>query len=106
MPIERDDDWLVDEMGKAGDPMIRIAGEVLKLLRTKSKDYNSEVARDQYWVFGLKSLVQMLWTKVLRMVSLAKTEQIPNHESLEDTAKDLIAYSLFTVDWLRRNKDA
>lgn len=113
MPAERDDglavtdDQLVNAMALASDPMIRIAGEVLQLLRTKSQDYNAEVPRDQYWVFGLKSLVQMLWTKVLRLVSLTRKDasgQLVKHESVEDTCKDLVAYSLFTIDWLRRNK--
>jgi hypothetical protein len=94
---------IVDAMLSAEDPLIRILGEVLVLQRNKAADYNaSSVKRDDYWAFGLKSFVQMLWTKVLRLRSLVIDDRAPKNESIEDTAKDLIVYSLFMIEWMRR----
>lgn len=97
------DDQLVVAMTNSEDPLIKVLGEIMQLQRRKSADYNaSNVSRDEYWPFGRKSFVQMLWTKVLRLRSLVADDRTPQNESIEDTAKDLIVYSLFMIEWMRR----
>lgn len=96
---------IVEAMLQAEDPLLRILGSVMTLQRKKAADYNaSSIARDDYWIFGPKSFVQMLWTKVLRLRSLVLDDRAPQNESIEDTAKDLIVYSLFMIEWLERNR--
>lgn len=101
--MQLSDDDVVRAMTTAEDPLLKILGEVMMLQRRKANDYNgTQVSRDEYWPFGLKSFVQMLWTKVLRLRSLIADGRVPANESIEDTAKDLIVYSLFMIEWMRR----
>jgi hypothetical protein len=44
----------------------------------------------------------MLWTKVLRLHSLDSKGGAAVHESVEDTAKDIINYAVFLIEWKRR----
>lgn len=80
------------------------------LVLKKSEDYNGTAhpgeARDAYFPFGTVSYAQMLFTKALRFVSLARKEgKDPNFEGLEDTALDIINYASFFIDWSTRQRE-
>lgn len=80
---------------------------VLRLRTTKAQDYNNGgVSLRDYFPFGLTSYVQMLFTKVMRLVSLVKSgrEHNATHESSRSTIADLANYSLYCLeqvdDWI------
>jgi len=77
---------------------------VKELMVKKSRDYGNEDLH-AYFPFGHKSYVQMLFTKVMRLVSLSRraTEK-PNFESRYDSVIDLINYSVFYLDYLQRDQ--
>jgi hypothetical protein len=79
--------------------------ECAELLERKSQDYNSNgIDRDDYYLYGRKSLMTMIHTKTLRLRSLI--DQCPtdvNFESIQDTLKDLANYSAIWIDWERRH---
>lgn len=77
-------------------------GEAGLLSLAKAGDYNSGLARDQYFPLGLASYAQMLHTKSLRLVSLATKPSAAAFESTRDTGLDTINYASFLVDWLTR----
>jgi hypothetical protein len=88
-------------MVESEDPVVRVFGEVIQLREKKSADYNAGAVKLQdYFPFGTKSYVQMIWTKALRLRSLAG-EREPKNESLEDTCKDIMNYAAFMVAHLR-----
>jgi hypothetical protein len=73
----------------------------IKLMEKKHEDYQSEgVELKDYFPFGSESYVQMLHVKTTRLVSLVRKEADPNYESIEDTVRDLINYSVFYLDFL------
>lgn len=63
----------------------------------KGADYNNNIKLEDYFPFGLKSYVQEINKKNLRLVSLARSEQVPNNESIEDTLLDMINYCDFAL---------
>lgn len=72
----------------------------------KHEDYNQgAVTLDAYFPFGDYSYVQMLHVKILRLVSLCSQDPTtkPNYESIEDTLLDLLNYTVFYLDFIRRN---
>lgn len=74
------------------------------LSNKKAQDYQGGgVSRDAYFPFGLKSYVQMLVVKTNRLVSLAEQADAPKHESVADSAKDIINYAAFLVERLERD---
>jgi hypothetical protein len=77
-------------------------GEAGLLFMKKGQDYGTHGERDDYFPFGLQSYAQMLWVKALRLVSLAKAPRETNFEGVRDTLLDLISYSCFAADWLKR----
>lgn len=80
---------------------LELCTPVAELVARKSQDYqNGPVKHDEYFVFGGKSFVQMLRTKVLRLTSLVSTDANPNFESINDTVQDLLAYTVFYLDYL------
>lgn len=88
--------------------------KTLEILIKKSLDYNGERARQQdfriddprvdYFPFGDKSYVHMIWTKVLRIKNILETEEKPNFEGVEDSIIDLVAYSMFYWSYLQDKK--
>ena len=73
------------------------------ILRKKSEDYGTvgDYAKKRYFPFGHKSYVQMIHTKVQRLIALVTQEGGPNFESLDDTLLDLINYAAFYSEWLQ-----
>lgn len=88
-----------------GKRFLELMGPIAVLIEAKDKDYNSAVPLDSYFPFGHRSYVQMLHTKINRLVSLVETGQTPKFESIEDTIRDNIAYSAFYLDWLQRKTE-
>jgi hypothetical protein len=86
---------------------VRVLEECIDLQESKSRDYqnpNSTVRQAMYYPRGMDTIHDILHAKMLRATSLleaAHAGQAPNHESLEDTYKDLINYASFAVSWLR-----
>jgi hypothetical protein len=77
----------------------------LQIVVKKHEDYGNEVlGLKTYFPFGLTSYAQMLHVKSQRLVSLAKTGQQPNYESLEDTVKDMINYAVFLLDAINKGE--
>lgn len=72
--------------------------DALALCRTKSQDYNAVVGRDAYFPLGLPSYAHEIYKKGLRLINLSSTKAQPNHESVRDTALDLINYSTFLAE--------
>lgn len=91
---------------------VHVLRECIDLQNSKSRDYqnpNSTVRQADYYRLGMDSIYDMLHTKMLRIKSLLEAVKHgggkPNHESIEDTLKDLINYSSFGVAWLRKGID-
>lgn len=73
---------------------VQILKEAAELKEAKSKDYQgSQFSEADYFPFGHKSYIHMLWTKILRIRSVSEQEGDVNFESLEDSLKDLSVYS-------------
>ena len=70
----------------------------------KVSDYhNNEITIDDYFPFGLKSYVQMINLKVMRLRSLCDVDKI-NNESLNDTLIDLVNYTEMAYNFLEGKK--
>jgi len=97
---------------------IAVLYECADIQESKSKDYRNDLSRIKhidYMPRGALSIMEMIHTKTTRLWSLIEaceqdSKHKPNHESIEDSAKDLINYSSFLVAFLRgkiegQNKD-
>lgn len=82
-----------------------VVSEVGDLVDKKNRDYQGKfVQLEEYFPFGSKSYVQMIWVKALRLRSLSQESKVPQFESLEDTCNDIIAYAVFMKDYLNKAK--
>ena len=87
------------------------AQQILKdaaiLKEQKSKDYQgSQWAESDYFPYGHQSYLHMMWTKMLRIRSVAEREgDDVNFESLEDSLIDMINYSAMYAAWIENEKD-
>lgn len=71
---------------------------------SKVSDYhNNKITIDDYFPFGLKSYIQMINLKVMRLRSLCDVKQI-NNESLNDTLIDLVNYTEMAYNFLEGKK--
>lgn len=83
---------------------LRVLKEAYHLQVSKGKDYqnpNSTVVQADYYPNGVKTIQDIIWAKCLRARSLLESGDVPKHESLEDTYKDMINYASFAVAYLR-----
>lgn len=93
------------------EEFMRLAAQVAALVDKKGQDYGNETAKlGTYFPFHHYSYVQMLWVKVLRLLSLTRKHEIspelkPNFESVEDTTNDLIAYAIFYKSFLEKRNN-
>lgn len=75
----------------------------LKLIQSKGADYNAGgVRRDDYWLYGERSIMHCIWQKTLRLRSLIDSGYLPVHESMQDTLMDLINYCLFLAMYSKK----
>ena len=83
------------------EEFLKLCEPIAELVGAKHDDYNATTVRlEDYFPFGDKSYVHMLFTKVLRMVSLAHNPKQPRFESVQDSVYDLIAYAIFYTKYL------
>lgn len=86
------------------DLSITIMEEAIALKKRKSKDYQgSQFTQDDYFPFKHQSYLHMLWTKMLRIRSVAEQDEA-NFESLEDSLIDMINYCGMYASAVRRGK--
>jgi len=68
--------------------------KAMEIQQRKGEDYNAgKVKFEDYFIFGHKSYVQMLYLKALRLVSLVEKESAPNFDGIDDTLIDLAVYA-------------
>ena len=84
---------------RAQDVLLQAA----KLKDLKEADYqDSSITETDYFPFGHQSYIQMIWTKMMRIRSVAETENSkPNFESLSDSLVDIINYAAMYSAWLQ-----
>ena len=88
------------------DKAALILQEAADLKVKKSKDYQGgKWSEKDYFPFGDTSYIHMMWTKMLRIRSVAEDRKEVNFESLEDSLLDMINYSAMYIAYLR-NKDS
>ena len=88
---------------------IKVLDECKELQLKKAEDYqnpNSNIKQADYYPNGCASIFDMMNTKMLRLRSVIETLQYnPQHkqnfESIEDSAKDVINYASFFVEFYR-----
>jgi hypothetical protein len=88
---------------------VKVLQECIDLQLKKSMDYQnpkSTVKQADYYRKGLTTIFDIIHAKYLRMKSLIETleqnpDMVPEFESLEDSAKDLINYASFFVAYSR-----
>lgn len=88
---------------------IKVLRECIVVQIAKSHDYqnpNSNVVQADHYRRGIDTIFDTMNGKMLRIQSLLEAVQNdpnakPNHESIEDSFKDLINYASFGVSWLR-----
>ena len=87
------------------DKAAEILKEAADLKVKKSADYQSGMwSEKDYFPFGDQSYIHMMWTKMLRIRSVAEKQDV-NFESLEDSLLDMINYSAMYIAYLR-SKDS
>lgn len=87
---------------------IKVLRECIELQLKKSNDYqnpNSNVVQSMHYRRGIDTIHDMIWQKLLRAQSILESKSEPNHESLEDTYKDIVNYCSFAVAYLRGEID-
>lgn len=77
---------------------VQVLHECAELQRSKGEDYN-RVPQAEYYPNGLDDIYCMMHQKMTRLKSLMKADGVPNFESMDDTARDLINYTSFFVEW-------
>ena len=92
---------------------VKVLQECIDLQNKKANDYqnsSSRIRQADYYPNGCLTIHDIMHSKMLRMKSVmeAMTNDpvyMPNFESLEDSAKDLINYASFFVAYLRGEID-
>lgn len=85
---------------------VSLLQECIDLMQTKGEDYNSGTVRHvEYYRRGLDSIIDMCHQKILRITSVVEDGGTANHESLQDSFKDLINYAAYGACYLRGTLD-
>ena len=92
---------------------VKVLKECIELQLKKAKDYqnpHSTINQADYYPGGLYTILDIIQGKALRIRSVLQAMQNdksykPNYESLEDSAKDLINYASFFVEYSRGKMD-
>ena len=88
---------------------IKVLQECAEIQTKKGTDYQNEHSRIKqadYYPNGVSTLLDINHAKMLRMQSVVAAMQAdptyePNFESIEDSAKDMINYCSFTIEYCR-----
>lgn len=92
---------------------VEVLRECIVLQTSKGADYQStksSIRQADYYPTGCLTIWEIMHAKMLRMrsimeASLADPEHKVNHESIEDSAKDLANYASFLVSYARGRMD-
>lgn len=92
---------------------IKVLDECANLQRKKGNDYqnpHSIIRQADYYPRGVSTLLDIVHAKMLRLRSVIAamehdTSYVPNFESVEDSAKDMINYCSFIVSYCRGGMD-
>lgn len=85
-----------------GEEFDKTVAPIRALIAKKGQDYNHAVKLEEYFPFGDRSHVQMIYVKAMRLRSLVQQDRQPNFDSVLDTAQDLLAYTAFYLDFLEK----
>ena len=77
-----------------------------KIYEKKTNDYDNSLSKDDYWIYGYKSLIHEINKKVLRLRSLESIGFDNKCESATDTCLDLINYTAFLYEMLRKENES
>ena len=77
---------------------VQVLAECADLMKRKGAAYNG-FPQAQYYPYGLRDIWYMCWTKVKRLESQIICEGEKNFEGIEDSARDLINYAAFLVEF-------
>jgi hypothetical protein len=88
---------------------LKVLQECAEIQAKKSNDYqnpNSRIVQADYYPRGVSTILDIIHGKVLRLRSVTEAMEldpsyVPNFESVEDSAKDLINYASFLVAYSR-----
>ena len=88
---------------------LKVLQECAEIQAKKSNDYqnpNSRIVQADYYPRGVSTILDIIHGKVLRLRSVTEAMEldpsyVPNFESVEDSAKDLINYAAFLVAYSR-----
>lgn len=99
---KKPEDWQAPDFSWI-DNLPDLFKEATKIQMLKDHDYNSKSNLDDYFPFGLTSYIQMIYIKALRMVNIAKQNNIKN-ESMEDSLVDLVNYASFMFNKMKEDQ--
>lgn len=86
---------------------MKVVERVAELVDKKGQDYNGRESVHDYFPFHHKSYVQMLWVKLMRILHVTKKQDAGeklNFETAQDSVEDLLAYTVFYLDYLQKEK--
>lgn len=83
---------------------IEVLEECADLMRAKGKAYN-RVPQAEYYPHGVLSIWTMMHQKMTRMKSLMDHDGDNQYESMEDSARDLINYTAFLIEFMEGKMD-
>ena len=84
---------------------IEVLEECAELMRKKGQDYNN-IPQAEYYPNGLSDIWVMMHQKMTRLRSLLKSESDKeNFESIQDSARDLINYAAFFIEFADEKMD-
>lgn len=81
-----------------------VLGECAKLMEQKGAAYNG-FPQAEYYPYGMRDIWYMCFTKVKRLESQIIRDGEHNFESIEDSARDLINYAAFLVEFAEGKMD-
>ena len=87
---------------------VKVLKECIDLQIKKGQDYQnseSDILQAMHYRRGVDTIHDIMIGKMMRATSLIESGNNPNHESLEDTYKDLINYASFAVSYIRGTMD-
>lgn len=82
----------------------KIASEIVDLVKRKNKDYGNSFDKTLN-EYGATAYFLRIEDKISRLKSLTKSkDQNVNDESIEDTLKDIVGYTLLMLNYRAENK--